>query len=111
MNRRGQALTESLFVGIILILGLGLFLKIFSKAQKNMLLDEFMEETLICLIQNKLNCVNSFQQKLRAQGFSNISLQIQKNQNKCTLYLKATSSLNEKIEKESEIIFETQLQI
>jgi hypothetical protein len=111
MNKRGQAMIESLFVGIILIVGLSFLLRSFSKAHKRMLLDEFIEETLVCLIQNKSTCVSSFQQKLRDQGFSNISVLTHKRQNTWTLHLKATSSLNEKIEKESELEYETHLQI
>lgn len=111
MNKRGQAMIESLFVGIIVISGLGFFLKAFSKLQKKIVLDELTEEALICLVQNKSNCSNTFTQKLRDQGFSNISVQTQKFQSKWTLYLRANSSSNEKIEKESELEYETQLQI
>ena len=102
---------ESLFVGMILIVAFGLFLQIFLRAQKKILVEEFIEETLICLVQNKSTCTISFQQKLRDQGFSNISVQTRKNQNKWTLHLKATSSFNEKIEKESELEYENQMQI
>jgi hypothetical protein len=111
MNNRGQAMIESLFIGIILILGLVFFLKAFVKVQKKMLVDELIEEALICLVQNKSTCINTFQKQLRDQGFSNIFLQTQKNQKKWILHFRATSSFNEKFDQESELDYETQLQI
>lgn len=111
MNRRGQAMIESLFVGLILVLALSLFLRVFARAQKNILVDEFIEETLICLVQKKLSCVHVFQQRLRDLGFSNISVHTQRNQSRWILHLKATSSFKEKIEKESELEYESQIQI
>ncbi len=111
MNRKGQAMIESLIVGIILIIGLGLFLKSFSKLQKKMFLDELTEETLICLVQNKSVCLGQLRNKLLSQGFSNIFIQTKKIQHKSILQLRATTSFNEIIEKESELEYETKLQI
>lgn len=111
MNKKGQALIESLFVGIIITVGLGLFLKLFFKIQKRMVLEELAEETLVCLVEKKSNCKYAFQNQLQELGLKNISIQTNQTQMKCSLRLNAISSFNEKIEFESELEYDTKIPI
>lgn len=110
MTERGQAMIESLLLGLILVMGLLWCLQTAVKTQKNFMLDEFVEQALICLLQNNSACTHQLHQQLKAQGYQDVWIQSQKIQNKFILRLKALSAFNEKIEKESELEYDVKIQ-
>jgi len=106
MTNRGQAMVESLLIGLILILSLSFFLRLMITTQKSFLIDEFVEQSLICLVQENSNCTNLLRQQLLEQGLSAISVRSEKSSGKWIVRFSATNSFNEIIEKESELEYE-----
>lgn len=106
MNNRGQAMIESLLLGCVVIISLFFFLHLALRMQKNILLDELIEQTLICMAQKNPLCLESFRQQLITQKYQKISAAYNQFGNKWSLQLKAETAFNEIIEKESELEYD-----
>lgn len=111
MTNRGQAMVESLLIGLILIFALSFFLRLMITTQKSFLIDEFVEQALICLVQGNSNCTTTLKEKLLEQDFTLISVNSEKSSGKWIVHISATTSLNDRIEKESELEYENWIQL
>lgn len=106
MNERGQAMVESLLIGLIFILALSWLLKLSVYIQKKFLTDELIEDSLICLVSQNSFCTSQLRLKLAEQGYQSVFIQAQNLNHKWTLHLKAVSSFGNEIEKESELEYD-----
>lgn len=110
-NERGQAFIESLFLGVIVVIAITYSLKYALRIQKSFLLDELVEETLICLMQTNTRCLSHLKAQLSQLGYQAVSVRTQNTQNKWILNIKARSSFEEHIEQESELEYDLKVSI
>ena len=98
---------ESLLVGSLIMAGLFFLLKYAFVQYQNIIIDELVEQTLICILEtSNENCKMHLTQKLNSINIKNVLVQISKNKNLVHLNLKYTSTFNRKIEKESELLLD-----
>ncbi len=100
---------ESLIVGLILISALFFFLRFAFIMRQSLLIDEFIESTLICLSSEKTTCIESFRSQLVELQIHSIQIAAQGREGHYILQLNARSSFGKKIEKESEINLDLQV--
>jgi hypothetical protein len=103
MNNKGQAAIESLAIGILLVLMLFFVTRFGLMVQQNILVDELIEESLICLKQNKSDCAERLKNELQTLKFTQIELKIQNQRKIVSIKIKAVSAFKRIFEKESEI--------
>lgn len=109
MNNKGQAFIESiLLLGIATIACLFL-IRLGLHLQNEILIDELVEETLICKLQKKQNCVNQLKNKLYSMNFKSVEVADMSQVNKAHIKLQAVSGLNFKSLLESELFLELQV--
>ncbi len=109
VNNKGQALIESLIVGLILISTLFFTIRVALIAQQNTLVDEFIEQTMICLAQQNVDCEVKLKKQLEALNFRSISIQNLSNHPKFSIVLKAVTPFSRILEKESELELDLQV--
>lgn len=106
MNQKGQAfievviLSSILMISIILIVRLGLILYL------NIALDEVIETTHLCELQNKSDCHHDFHTRLKALSFKTIRAHRSRTAEASYLIVTAESNLGKIFEKESELHLE-----
>lgn len=106
MTNRGQAMIESLLLGTLIVGSFLFFLRHALRMQKNLFLDEEMEQTLICLVERKASCITEMKQRLAQQGYTSMSVIPKMTTEKINLIFKARSPFNDLVEKESELSYE-----
>ena len=74
MNRRGQALTESIILLIILTLFSVKFLQLGLHAISEIVVDDLVEEALICKLQNDNACVFQIKRKLLELNYTHLQI-------------------------------------
>ena len=94
---------ESLIVGLILVASLFFFLRYALLVRQSLLIDEFIESTLICLASKKTTCIANFRYQLVELHLRSVVIHSQTGEGYNRLNLSATSSFDKKIEKESEL--------
>jgi hypothetical protein len=103
VNRKGQALVESLIIAVILIFSMGFFLRFALKMQSALVVDEFVEQALICLLSQKTSCEEHLRHQLSERGYQEVQIHSQHFQSKYVLRLQMTSPWKDRIKKESEL--------
>ena len=109
VNSKGQALTESLVVGLVLTTGLLFFIRLALVVQQTILIDEFIEQALICLIEKNETCTSNFEKQLRDMNLTEVSITHRVDQGHATLSLTGLSQFGKRIEKESELQLDLQV--
>lgn len=106
MTNKGQAMIEALVVGALLVVSLSFSLRYVLSMQNNLLVDEFIEQSLLCEAEGNHNCKETLRSLLEKLQFRNIMIRTDNQKNKFKIFIKGNSSFDQKFEKESELDLE-----
>ncbi len=93
-------------MSFLFIVGLICILRFGFTIQQSVLLNELVEETLICHLQNQPNCLAVLNEKLRLFHFQQIRTRLEKQGSKASLKVDAFSGFGVHFIKESELALE-----
>ncbi len=103
MNRKGQAMIESVLI-LSLVTGSVLFLLRYGlQLQNEILVDELLEETLVCNLQKKDFCVIHLKQKLTELNYQSVTVTDKSQAQTARLLVRLTSNQNMNTTLESEL--------
>lgn len=106
MTNKGQAMIEALAVGALLMVSFLLTLRYALTMQNNLLVDESIEQTLLCEAEGNSTCKDTLRAILQKLQFRNIMIHTEKHKNKFKLIFNGVSNFEHKYEKESELDLE-----
>lgn len=103
MNNKGQALIESIMIMTIISLCSFKFFELGLNLYHEILLDELVEQSLICQLQIRSDCKNILYYKLQKLNFKNTSIQLINSEDTSYLKLQTEFGSKTKISKESQL--------
>lgn len=106
MNNKGQAFIESmLLLGVITISAIFL-IRLGLHLQNEILIDELIEEALVCKLQKKDFCVSRLKKQFLEMNFYSVKITDKSHFNTAQLAVEIDSGLNIKTQLESEMSLE-----
>ena len=103
MTNKGQAMIEAVIIGAVLVTALSFCLRYALSMQQNLLVDEFIEQTLLCEAESRSNCKETLRSGLLKLNFRNLTIRSENQGNKFNLFLNGRSSFDRDFEKQSEL--------
>ncbi len=103
MTNRGQAMIEALILGGILTASISFLVRYALEMQQSMLVDELIEQTLLCEFEGHTDCGAKLKSFLTDLQFKQIALRITKSGSTYLLNVSGQSIFDQKFEKESEL--------
>ena len=103
MNNKGQAFIESIILLSIVTAACLFLIRLGLHLQNEILIDDLVEETLICKLQKKETCLLQLQNKLYSLNFKIVDAKFINQHNKAHLKLRTVSGLGFEAQVESEL--------
>ena len=103
MNNRGQAFIESIILLSIVTVACLFLIRLGLQLQNEILIDDLVEETLICKLQKKQTCIQQLKSTLYAMNFKSVEVTDLSQNDKAHIKLKTISHLNFTASIESEL--------
>ena len=103
MNHRGQAFIESMILLSIVTVSCLFLIRLGLHLQNEILIDELVEETLICKLQKKKNCIGQLKKNLYSLNFKSVEVTDKSQPTKSHIKLQTLSGLDFKVVLESEL--------
>ncbi len=94
MNRKGQAFIEATLLLAIVTVSSLFLVRLGLQLQNEIVLDDLMEEALICKLQKKVACLSDFKKNLHAVNFKMVQASDESSTDLARIYVKATSGFN-----------------
>lgn len=106
MNTKGQALIESMIILSIVTVSSLLLIRAGLQMQNALVMDEFLEQALVCKFQKKTSCVQTLKAQLLALNFKSVVIQDRMQGATSRLAIEALSKFNTTSKLESELTLE-----
>lgn len=103
MNQRGQAFVEALILSCLITTGIIITTKAGLTIIQNLIINEFVENTLICSFEKNKNCLEHFKKNISPLNIKILSLSLETSQPVHVLKLKAETKNGRLFIKESEL--------
>ena len=94
MNQKGQAFIEATLLLALVTVSSLFLIRLGLQLQNEIVLDDLMEQTLICKLQKKMNCLPELKNKLEGIHYKAVRTVDASTLNNASLFVKATSGLN-----------------
>ncbi len=106
MNTKGQALIESMIILSIVTVSSIFLIRAGLQMQNALVLDELLEDALVCKLQKKTTCVQALKSKLLALNFKTVVVQDRTQGSSARLAIEALSNFASITKLESELTLE-----